>query len=152
MPRERHDDTLVGEFDAQMRLLIEDTRRCLARIHTTLDQLDKLLAERGRAAASEQRPRARILYGGGQSSLARRNPLDRAVADRVERPQRARPAAERLRDDEDEHVPDQPRPSTTDLLLAAEIAQGRPTRHELAEQLRTRLGRSVADALIESLR
>ena len=89
---------------------------------------------------------------GGREPLARRDLLEPALSDPVERPRRDRPAAERPRYDEDEQVPDQPRPSTTDLLLAAELTQNRPTRHELAEQLRTRLGRSAADALIDSLR
>jgi hypothetical protein len=148
----------VDELEAQVRLLIQDVRRSLDRTNATLDQLEKLLDERRRAPGGELRRPLRIRYGGGQSSLAGRQafdqsagaPADRPGADRppVDRPPVDHPPVKRFRAPE---AREHRQPSTTDLLLAVEVAQSKPSRQQLADQLRARLGRESADALIDSL-
>jgi hypothetical protein len=174
----RQDAPGGSDLDLDLHQLITETRDCLERIHTTLDQLDKLLAERWRGVAGESRPRPRIRYGGGQSSLASRELLrrpqsesaDRAQSESADRPQSE--SADRPHTD----APDRPRPelphwapdaqhearqrdpepersrlTTTDLLAAIELTQSRLSRQELSERLRARFGRDTADQLMDSL-
>ncbi|MHB8690628.1 MAG: hypothetical protein ACYDHH_05225 [Solirubrobacteraceae bacterium] len=142
--------------------MIRETRDCLERIDTTLDQLDKLLAERWRAVAGESRPPPRIRFGGGHSSLASRELLRRPQSESADRPRPElpdrprpelpdRPGAARPEDRQPDPDPERLQLTTTDLLAAVELSQGRLSRQELAERLRARFGRDTADQLMDSM-
>jgi hypothetical protein len=150
----RHDASGGSDLDLDLHQLITETRDCLERIHTTLDQLDKLLSERWRAVAGESRPRPRIRYGGGQSSLASRELLGRARSEPADRPRpELRDQAPGAQPEAEQPAPQPERSplTTTDLLAAIELTQSRLSREELAERLRARFGRDTADQLMDSL-